>query len=169
VRYLNALILAGLVLCGVALVGGDLLENGNLQWLGAYAGWFLAAYSIIAYVVASTLYALRGHSAYWTDLYAVNFALSLLGAATFGIPSARDAAGPAITVVASGAIGLLVARRCKAKIKLLPISMIVILAGALLESMAVSWVYIFVAAAGLLIGATLALAANPERDAAARA
>ena len=169
VRYLNAIVLGGLILCGAAIFLGLLLNNGHLQWLGTYTGWFLAAYSIAAYLVASILYALRGSVSFWPNLYAVNFALSLLGIAAFGISSATEAVAPAIAALAAGIVGLLVARRYNTGIRLIPIAMILVIAGPLLESIATIWVYIFVGAAGALIGLTLAFARTSKQDAGATA
>lgn len=103
-RIVQWIVCAGLVLSGLFLAAGEILEKGNLSGLGVYVGWFFAAYSILAYVIGGLLSIMRGSDATQHHLIAFNLGLTFLGIASFGITSTSRALGAGIAILAGLAV-----------------------------------------------------------------
>ena len=74
------------------LFTGYAVDSGTLKALAAYVGWFLSAYSGIAYLIASLVLLSQGPQGgrgFWTTFYPANFGLALLALSVFGIHDAH--------------------------------------------------------------------------------
>ena len=93
VRYVNSIVFAGLVVCAAFVVVGYARNSGAMEGLAVYGGWFLAAYSALAYIFSGVRSALRNEGGFWSTFYPVNFGLTLVAISLFGLHGQRAAAG----------------------------------------------------------------------------
>lgn len=150
-KYLNALVLAGLVLCGLALLIGFILGNGSLEALAAYFGWFLSAYSGVAYLVASALFLAKRGGEFWNTFYPINFVLALLGISVFGILDQRTVLVMGATALVAAGVSVVLFRAHVLDRRFAPIALLVVLGAVFAEPIFAVWKYLAVFVAVLLL------------------
>lgn len=150
--FVNRMAFFALLVCGFFLVGGATLDRPQLSWVGAFVGWFLAAYSIVVYLVQATRAALASKLVFWPSLIPVNCALALLGIATFGVVGA-SVSGLLIASAAAIALAatLVVRTTPRPTLKWLPFVALSPLIIPFIGPLSWSWTYVFVGVAVLLL------------------
>jgi len=157
-KYLNGLVFAGLILCGLALLVGFILGNGSLEALAAYFGWFLSAYSGIAYLIASALFLARGRGAFWQTFYPINFGLALLAISAFGIHDQKTVMIMGATAVVAAGLSIVLSRSHVLDRRFTPMALLLVLGTMLAEPIFAVWQYLAVfVGVLLLVGAFIAL------------
>lgn len=152
---LNRIVLVGLIAAGLVLVAGVLSSNGTLQGLAAYTGWFLCAYSAVAYLVAAGVFASGSNADFWTTLYPVNFALALFAVATFGVHELRDAAFMLATAVGGASLSYVAFKSRLLLKRAAPIAVPLLLLLILVEPTATAWKYVVVTMAAFVLAGAL--------------
>ena len=164
-KYLNGLVFAGLILCGLALLVGFILGNGSLEALATYFGWFLSAYSSIVYLIASALFLMRGEGAFWNTFYPINFGLALLALSVFGIHDQQAAMIMGATAVVAAGVSVVLSRMHVLDRRFAPIALLLVLGTVLAEPIFAIWKYLAVfVGVLLLVGAFLALRLKGTSD-----
>ena len=103
-RFVNRIVFIGLLLCGVILLLGIVLDRGSWLGVATYFGWFLGAFAFIAYLVADVMFLLNQINEFWHSLYPTNFGLTLLGVSAFGINVIQEA--PILIICLSITLGV---------------------------------------------------------------
>ena len=126
-RKVNILVTCTYILAGAAFGAGFAFDMGRLIPAASFVGWFLCAYSGIAYLVASSLHASRREDDFWSTLYPVNFGLALLAFAMFMIDGERTLALMAISAVIGAVLAYLGLRTYVLRHRVVPIAILLIL------------------------------------------
>jgi hypothetical protein len=162
----NRIAFVALLTCGLFLVGGTALDRPQLSWVGAFVGWFLAAYSALVYLVQAVRAAFANKLVFWPSLIPVNCALALLGVATFGVARA-SAIGLLLAAVA--AIGLAATSAIRAMprpaLRWFPLAALSPIIIPFIEPLSWTWTYIFVGVAVLLLAISAGTRLNLTRQA----
>lgn len=148
----NRIVFTALVICGLFLVGGTGLDRPGLSWVGAFVGWFLAAYSVLVYLVQAVRTALANYRVFWPSLIPVNCALALLGMATFGI-ARTSAIGLLVSATLAIALAAMssIPKIPKAVLRWVPLGALSPLIIPFIEPLSWTWTYVFVGVAVLLM------------------
>ncbi len=154
-KNLNVLVFVGLTLCGLTLLIGFILGNGGLEALAAYFGWFLTAYSGVAYLLASALFLAKRVGAFWSTFYPINFGLALLGISVFGIHDQRTVLIMGATALVAAGISVVLFRAHVLDGRFAPIALLVVLGAVFAEPIFTVWKYLTVFVAVLMLVAAL--------------
>jgi hypothetical protein len=150
-RGIDLTALSGLLICASAMGSGLLLSNGTFQFVGAFFGWFLAAYTFLRYVVQAVRIAMRIAVPLWGTLVPVNFGIALIGLSAFGIHD-WEAVKISIGVFASAMVaGLVLGKVSFTQHRFFPAGLLVVLVSPFYEGLSAIWTYIYVAVASLLL------------------
>ena len=168
VRYVNSIVLAGLVVCAVILAAGYAQNSGAMEGLAVYVGWFLAAYSTLAYILTGVSSVLRKESGFWSTLYPVNFGLTLVAISLFGLHGQRFVVG-LLAAVLLGIFASLVLQRSRVlSLRAAPLVVVTPLFACLAWFIAPFWMYLCVFVAALLLASCLLTRLGRERVSVAR-
>jgi hypothetical protein len=159
-RKINIFVFCAFLATGAAFVAGFAFDLGRLVPAASFVGWFLCAYSGIAYLVASSLYLSRGSDNFWSTLYPANFGLALFAVAAFSNLDERALAFMAASCLAGAALSYLGSRARILGYRPIPIGILVVLVLLVfVEPIQGILKYVIVAtAAFMLAGSALALA-----------
>jgi hypothetical protein len=155
VRYLNLIVLAGLIICGAFLAAGYARNSGAMEGLAVYGGWFLAAYSTLAYMLTSVRSVLRKESGFWSTLYPVNFGLTLVAISLFGLHGQRFVVGLLAAVLLGIVAGVVLQRSRVLSLRAAPLVVVTPLLACLAWFIAPFWMYLCVFVAALLLASCL--------------
>jgi hypothetical protein len=126
-----------------------------MEGLAVYGGWFLAAYSVLAYVFSSVRSVLRKEGGFWSTLYPVNFGLTLVAISLFGLHGQRIALG-LLAAVLLGLFAAVVLQRSRVlSFRAAPLVIVTPLFACLAWFIAPFWMYICVFVAALLLACCL--------------
>jgi hypothetical protein len=147
-KTLNAFVFAALLVCGVLLLVGYAIDSGTLKALAAYVGWFLSAYSGVAYLVASLILVSQGSQggrSFWATFYPVNFGLALFALSVFGIHDARTVLSMAAVALAASIVSYLISRSRVLEIRGTPLIVLLLLLLVLIDPVFAFWKYLLIA------------------------
>jgi len=159
-KILNALVLAALLVCAAVLLIGYAIDSGTLKALAAYVGWFLSAYSVVAYLVASLILVSQrsqGGRGFWSTLYPVNFGLALFALSLFGIHDVRAVLRMALVAVVMGVVSYFISRSRVLDRRGTPLMVLLLLVPVFLDSVLAFWPYILVALGAFVLSSSLAV------------
>jgi hypothetical protein len=155
VRYVNSIVLAGLIVCAAFLAAGYARNSGAMEGLAVYGGWFLAAYSTLAYILTSVRSVLRKESGFWSTLYPVNFGLTLVAISLFGLHGQRFVVGLLAAVLLGIFSGVVLQRSRVLSLRAAPLVVVTPLLACLAWFIAPFWMYLCVFVAALLLASCL--------------
>jgi hypothetical protein len=168
VRYVNSIVFAGLVVCAVFLAAGYARNSGAMEGLAVYGGWFLAAYSTLAYIFSSVCSVLRKEAGFWSTLYPVNFGLTLVAISLFGLHGQRMVVGLLAAVLLGIFAGVVLQRSRVLSLRAAPLVVVTPLFACLAWFIAPFWMYVCVFVAALLLASCLLTLLGRERLSVAR-
>jgi hypothetical protein len=150
-RHINTLVICGYGLLGGMLLAGYVLDKGALVALAAYGGWFLTAYSVVAYAFVAWRYLGNERENFWTTLYPVNFSLALVAIALFGLHSMRSLPPLAASVMLGAVLGFLASKSTLTPLRAAPLVALIPLGLCLVPSISPYWTLLFVLVAAFLM------------------
>ncbi len=162
-RFVNWIVFIGLLLCGVALLLGIVLDKGSWAGLATYFGWFLGTFSLIAYLVASVMFLLNRMNAFWHSLYPTNFGLTLLGVSAFGINVKQEVTILIICLLTALSVSFLLYRSGLLANKLSPSVIVALLFVPAIPPIMPVWGYIYFVLGIMVIASSLFTATNMAR------
>lgn len=151
----NGLVFLGLLGCGLLLLGGYASGNGGLYALAAYIGWFLSAYSGLAYFIRGALAISQKPHRFWVTLYPVNFGLALLGVCVFAIRDVHSIFPMAIAAIFGVGMAYILSRSSVLEMPAAPLLLLLATATVLVEPVFAVWNLVFSGLAGCAIAAAL--------------
>lgn len=149
--YINLFVLCGYVFLGAMLFMGYLLTMGSLVAFAVVGGWFITAYSLVAYVFAATFHIYKRGKRFWVTLYPVNCSLALVAILLFGIDSEAIYIPMAASIVFGTCAALFVARSSLANVRAMSLVALIPLFLCLLSFLTPYWVAIFSFVAAYLL------------------
>jgi hypothetical protein len=131
--------------------------------LAVYVGWFLTAYSVLAYLFSSVRYALRKEGEFWATLYPVNFGLTLVAMALFGLHGQSFVVGLLAALLLGIFVGAVLQRSRVLSLRATPSVVVTPLFACLAWFIAPFWMYVCVFVAALLLACCLLTVTRRER------
>jgi hypothetical protein len=150
-KNVDRLALWGLLVCAILIGAGLSLSEGNFTLAGSYFGYFLGAYSFLRYLVQTFRLGFGRDVSLWGTLIPVNFALSIIGVAIFGIHDSNAAKWAVIVFVIFLAVGILISRTSFISHRFLPAISLGALAVPFYQAISPFWSYVYLAIASLLL------------------
>jgi hypothetical protein len=139
-----------------------------MEGLAVYGGWFLAAYSTLAYIFFSVRSVLRKEGGFWSSLYPINFGLTLVAISLFGLHGQSIAVG-LLAAVLLGIFAAVVLQRSRVlSLRAAPLVVVTPLFACLAWFIAPFWMYICVFVAALLLACCLLTRMGREQVSVAR-
>ena len=130
VKTLNALAVAGFVVLGLIFWVARTWDYGSVLGLTVFVGWFLVAYGLIAFSVATIASLFAPAIQIYHDLYLANYGLALIGISAIGIDRSVIILNIALTIVAM-VCGLLFANVNFMRHHLMPFMFLIVVASFL--------------------------------------
>jgi hypothetical protein len=153
VIVINVLALLGFLGCGVLLLAGYTSGDGGFYGLAAYIGWFLCAYSGVAYLVRGVLATAQQPHRFWPSLYPVNLGLALLGVCVFAIRDIHTVFAMAGAFLVGIGIAYFMHRTSILEKPATPILLLLASFAVFVPPVDAVWNLLFASLAGLAIGA----------------
>jgi hypothetical protein len=157
-KTLNAFVFTALLVCGAVLLTGYAIDSGTLKALAAYVGWFLSAYSGVAYLIASAVLLSQGPQGargFWATFYPVNFGLALFALSLFGIHDVRTVLTMAAVALVAAIVSYFVSRSRILDRRGVPLIVLLLLLLVFIDAVFLFWKYILVAAGAFVLTCSL--------------
>lgn len=154
-HIVNAFVLAGFVGCALLLLTAFMSSNGGLYGLAAYLGWFLSAYSGLAYLIRGVVATSQKPHRFWSTLYPVNLGLAFLGLCMFGIRDTSAVIRMAVAVVIGISLAYVVSRTAVLDKPAAPLLLLLLAGAVFLEPVFAVWNLFFAALGGFAIAIAL--------------
>ena len=153
---LNIFVFCAFVVAGTAFVAGLTLDLGRLVPAASFVGWFLCAFSGIAYLVASSLHATRGSEKFWSTLYPANFGLALFSVAMLAVRDERTLTLMAASCIIGATLSYLASRTRILHYRVIPIGILLLLVVLVfVEPIAALFKYVIVGTGAFLLASSL--------------
>lgn len=136
------MVFLGLVVCGLVLLAGYIMNVGSLKALAAYFGWFLCAYSGLAYLAASVHFSMKGGGRFWNSIYPLNFGLALLALSLFGIHDQRTIVIMVVAALVAMGLAIVLSRSHVLGRRYTPVAPFGVLGIAMIEPIFPAWKYL---------------------------
>lgn len=134
------------------LFAGYLSHDGTVEAVTAYGGWFLVAYSAIAYAGSGTLFLLRRSDEFWKTLYPVNFSLALAALSLFGLHSRLLVPMLLATALLGLISGAILYQSGTLNFRVIPLALLSLLLLCFVPSITTRWMFVLVFVAAVLLG-----------------
>lgn len=157
-KTLNAFVCIALLVCGAVLLTGYVIDSGTLKAVAAYVGWFLSAYSGVAYLIASSVLLSQGSQGgrgFWATFYPVNFGLALFALSVFGIHDSRTVLLMAAVVGVTAIVSYFISRSRILDRRGVPLILLLLLLLVFIDAVFLFWKYILVAVGAFALTCSL--------------